>query len=221
MKWKAVALLPVLVALCACEGGTRGSGISAFLLGNVQSVQPAGDAQGSSARPSGLVGAPTGSALAGIRVAIEGTRIGARTDANGNFSMHGNFEGMITVIFEPPSGGGQAAIALNVPAGGTLTLNDVTVDTSTGAAVPDSQQVEFDSEISSIDCATQTVALVSQHHAADDTDVYLLRLDTSTVYNQDGAVVHCDALRVGEWAFVQGLVNPDGSFGYATVDLEN
>jgi len=221
MKWNAVALLPVLVALSACEGGTRGSGISAFLLGNVQSVQSAGEAQGSTAQRSGLVDASTGSALAGIRVAIEGTRIGATTDANGNFSMRGNFEGMITVTFEVPSGGGQAVIALNVPAGGTLTLNDVTVDASTGDAVPASQQVEFDAEISGVDCPMETAALISRHHVANDNDVYVLRLDTSTIYNQDGAVVGCDALHVGEWAFVQGLVNPDGTFGNATVDLEN
>src|SRR5262249_56591913 len=118
-----------------------------------------------------------------------------------------------------PSGGGEAAIALNVPAGGTLTLNDVLVDAASGDAVAQSQGVEFDAEITGIDCPVETLALTSRHHTPDDVDVYALRLDTSTVYGEDGEVVHCDALRVGEWAFVQGLVNPDGTFGHATVDL--
>jgi len=215
MKWNSAALLGLMVALCACaEGGTRGSGISTALLGNVQSVQPASAAQAASAPAAD-------SELAGIRVAIEGTNLRSRTDAQGNFELRGNFEGMITVVFALPAGGGQAEIGLNVPAGGTLTLNDVRVDASTGYAMSDRQEVEFDAEISGIDCEGLTLALTSRQHAADDTDVYVLRLDTSTVVDEDGAPVPCDALHVGEWAFVQGLVNPDGTFGHATVDLQN
>ena len=42
----------------------------------------------------------------------------------------------------------------------------------------------------------------------------------SVVRNAQGDPVACADIRNGEQAAVQGFVNPDGSFGDATVDLE-
>src|SRR5690349_6629956 len=98
MSWKRAMLLPLLALLGACaEGGIRGSGISTSVVGNVASV----------------AGSPGG--LAGIRVAVVGSGVSAKTDRDGNFSLVGPFDGLATVRFAPP-GGGAAALPINVPA---------------------------------------------------------------------------------------------------------
>jgi hypothetical protein len=205
MNWRLAALLPLIATLSACaEGGSRGSGIFTEVRGNVESVQP--------------VAAATG--IAGIRVGVEGTGISGETDTSGDFSLRGGFEGMIHLVFQLPDAGGQAQIALNVPAGGQLTLNNVTVDAQQGAAVAETQAVDFDGIITGIDCQRLILTLVSTHQGPDDVDDYTLRLDTSVVRNAQGDPVACADIRNGEQAIVQGFVNPDGSFGDATVVLD-
>ena len=74
MTWKPAALLSLLALLCACaEGGTRGSGISTFVLGNVVS--------------SPVVTGLEPDDLGGIRVVVEGTGVAVRTAADGSFSL--------------------------------------------------------------------------------------------------------------------------------------
>lgn len=202
MTWRPAALLPLILTLWACaEGGSRGSGISTAVLGNVESVRTAGTGVG------------------GIRVAVEGTSARSVTDTSGTFSVDGSFEGQIHLVFQVPDGGGEAQIALNVPAGGRLTLNNVVIDTEQGEAVAETQDVDFDGTITGVDCSHLTLALVSTHHAPDDVDEYVLQLATSSVRNAQGGIVPCADIRVGEQAMVQGVVNPDGTFGHATVDL--
>jgi hypothetical protein len=223
MNWRLAALLPLMAALSACaEGGSRGSGIFTEVRGNVESVQTAAvPARLRASLHSGIENvAPAATAIAGIRVAVEGTGIRGETDTSGNFSLRGNFEGMINLVFQLPDDGGQAQIGLNVPAGGQLTLNNVTVDAPQGAAVADTQGVDFDGIITGIDCRSLILTLVSTHQGPDDTDEYTLRLDTSSVRDAQGDPVACADIRDGEQAVVQGFVNPDGTFGDATVDLD-
>lgn len=202
MRWRPAALLPLILTLWACaEGGSRGSGISTAVLGNVESVQTAG----------------TG--VEGIRVTVEGTSARSVTNTSGTFSVGGSFEGQIHLVFQVPDGGGEAQIALNVPAGGRLTLNNVVIDTEQGEAVAETQDVDFDGTITGVDCTRLTLALVSTHHSPDDVDAYTVRLDTSSVRNAQGDIVACADIGVGEQATVQGVVNPDGTFGHATIGL--
>jgi hypothetical protein len=233
MNWRPAALLPLILTLWACaEGGSRGSGISTSVLGNVESVQTAACPRAPGAGPSGLLAelrafihvrfesiAHAGTGIEGIRVAVEGTGARGETDTDGNFSVHGDFEGTIRLVFQLPDGGGEAQIALNVPAGGRLTLNNVAVDAQRGEAVAETQDVDFDGTVTGVDCQGLTLTLVSTHHGPDDVDPYTLRLDTSSVRNAQGDIVACADIRVGEQAMVQGVVNPDGTFGHATVDL--
>lgn len=225
MNWRVAALLPLTVTLWACaEGGSRGSGISTEVLGNVESVQTAAAAS-SALRTVQRAGhgddARVTAGIEGIDVTIAGTGIWSRTDPSGNFSLRGDFEGMITLVFQLPQGGGQAQIALNVPAGGQLTLDNVTVDAPRGAAVVETQAVAFEGIITGIDCQSLILTLVSSHHGAEDVDQYALRLDTSSVLDAQGEPVACTDLSAGQQARVQGFVNPDGTFGDATVDLED
>lgn len=228
MNRRLAVLLPLIATLWACaEGGSRGSGIFTEVLGNVASVQTAtvapslGGAELRAFLSDDIADAArAASGIEGIRVAVEGTGIRAETDTDGNFSLRGNFEGMVRLVFQLPAGGGEAQMALNVPAGGRLTLNNVAVDAQQGAAVAESQAVDFDGSITGIDCQNLILTLVSAHQGPDDVDQYTLRLDTSSVRNAQGELVACADIGIGEQAFVQGFVNPDGTFGNATVVLE-
>lgn len=221
MSCRAAALLPILIALCACaEGGSRGTGIFTEVAGNVESVLRTAPLDAPGARVADAALAPTAAELAGIRVAVDGTGAHARTDADGNFAVRGGFEGVITLVFQLPAGGGEARIDLNVPAGGTLTLQNVRVDATGGAATVETQAVAFDAVITAVNCDGRTLTLASTRHTPDDVDQYVLDLDTSSVRDPDGNLVPCAALSVGQRGSVQGFVNPDGSFGNATMDLK-
>ena len=206
MNWRTTALLLLsMVALGSCaEGGSRGSGIGTLVEGNVTSVATdAGSAD-----------------VGGIRVAIEDTGEHGRTDANGRFSLRGSFGGSVNLAFELPEGGATARIAINVPDAGTLTLNDVRIDTRTGDVAADSQDVDFEGLVVETDCDAPTITMLSTHQAASDTDQYTVRLDTSSLLDANGAVLGCGDLRGGERATVQGTVNPDETFGHAVIQLE-
>jgi hypothetical protein len=229
-----VLLLPLIAALSACaEGGIRGSGISTFVVGNVAIVQtamrsePPADAPTLLARareflrPDIAAVARAGSDIEGISVAIEGTNIRGRTDAEGDFMLQGDFEGVVNLVFNVPNGGGQARIQLNVPAGGRLTLVDMHLDTAQGVATAATQDVDFDGLITAVDCPGQTLTMVSSQHQPNDTDDYTVRLDTSTVTDSNGAPVACEDINENERAIVWGVVNPDGTFGEATIQLKD
>ena len=235
MRWRrAVLLLPLIAALSACvEGGTRGSGISTFVVGNVAIVQTAQRSGPPADAPTVLARvreffqldiesvARARSDIEGISVAIEGTNVHGRTDAQGDFTLEGDFEGFVSLVFTLPDGGGQAHIQLNVPAGGRLTLIDMHLDTARGVATAATQDVDFDGLITAVDCPGLTLTMVSAQHDPNDTDNYTVRLDNSTVTDSSGAAVACDDVQENTRAIVWGVVNPDGTFGDATVQLKD
>jgi hypothetical protein len=198
MSWNRailIPLLPLLALLGACEGGIRGSGISTSLIGNVVSVD--------------------GSAsVAGVRVQVAGKS--ARTDAAGGFSVVGPFDGMLTVRFTV-SGSGTAQLPINVPAAGLLTLNNVHVDTASGTATPESQDVDFDGVVVSTDCAAATMVMDSAVQPPGDVDHYTVDLATSTIQNAHGQAIPCEAVADGASATLSGHVEPNGDFGRAVI----
>jgi hypothetical protein len=218
-------LFALALALASCDGGSRGSGITTAQ-GNVDSVMTA--LRGTSAPTllarlrSALTFERTAhaqSALGGIHVMIEGTTIEDETDAQGLFTLRGNFEGDVVIRFEHMAGGPAARITLNVPAAGTLTLNDVRLDEQSGQATARQLDVAFEGLVAGSDCAGNTLRLVSRHRGPTDTDVYTIRLDTSSLHDKAGAPVSCDALRDGDTAVLHGTVNPDGTFGQADIEI--
>src|SRR5262249_11500856 len=140
------ALFSLVLALAACDGGSRGSGITTEALGNVASVEAALERPLSPrSRLAWLTRllvtegtAAAQNALEGIQVSIEGSSIADETDANGFFSLRGNFEGSVVIRFERMTDGASARMEVNVPAAGTLTLNDVTLDERSGRATAQS-----------------------------------------------------------------------------------
>jgi hypothetical protein len=209
MTWRRAALLPMLLALWACaEGGIRGSGISTSVFGNVVNIQPAMTQR-------------VATDLSGIVVTLEGTDIADQTDADGVFSLTGTFDGQGTIVFALPDDGGEARIDVNVPAGGTLTLNNVDVDAQRGEAVAETADVDFTGIITAADCARGTLVMTSSGQESGDLDQYFVQLDTSTLQDSHGNPVPCSAVRQGQHASVQGMVNRDGTFGEATIVLQN
>jgi hypothetical protein len=216
----------LLSAIAACDGGSRGSGITTAQ-GNVESVQTAlrgsagGPARTALARLRSLlaVAAPAyaQNALEGIRVSIEGTPLAAQTDADGVFTLRGNFEGVMVIRFQRDGDAASAAVTVNAPAGGTLTLNDVRLDERSGLASARSQGVLFEGLVADASCADAAVRLVSPHRSRTDTDVYTVRLDTSTLHDPQGAPVACESLVEGDRLRLDGTVNDDGSFGHADI----
>ena len=227
MRYVRIALLFLLVlGLAGCDGGSRGSGIT-VADGTVESVQTALLVP-SRVRQPGVwatfrrwitleAQAEAQAGVAGIRVLIEGTSIEDETDADGAFSLRGNFEGDVVIRFELPTTGATASIAVNVPAGGVLTLDRVHIDAQSGQATPQSQAVRFDGAVTDTECASEMLQLVSSQRSPMDTDVYDVDLEGSSIRDANGSPLPCQALRVGDHVRLQGLVEDDGSFGDAEI----
>ena len=220
MKLQRLALLGLALVLgsCSIDGGSSGTGITTITEGNVASVVTVAASAAGMVPASGAAGFAGSGSLAGIAVSVEGTDVRDETDASGAFRLSGDYESEVTVRFVRAQDGVEARVAVNVPAGGTLGLRDVTLDAATGTAVPASQSVFFDGTITAIDCAGGELQLVSAQRP-DDGDVYVVRLAGSSIVDEAGAPIACTALAIGQDATVSGSVTPDGSFADATIEV--
>jgi hypothetical protein len=227
MRHVRIALLLLLfLGLAGCDGGSRGSGIT-VAEGTVESIQTAFLAPSHVRQPWGwatlrrwitLEGrAEAQAGVAGIRVFIEGTSIEDETNADGAFSLQGDFEGDVVIRFELPMTGATASIAVNVPADGILTLDRVHIDAQSGQATTQSQTVRFDGVVTGTQCAAETLQLISSQRSPTDTDVYDVNLEGSSIRDANGSPLPCQALRVGDQVRFLGIVDEDGSFGDAEI----
>lgn len=234
MKWKPALLLPLILALgsCASEGGSRGSGISTEVTGNVASVQTAaapGRTEVAAATRFGPLralfhladAARAATALEGIHVTIDGSTAAGDTDAEGQFSLSGDFEGLVSLVFERASDGLVARMPLNVPAAGKLTLNNLHIDALREEATAETQSADFEGVITGVSCGGLTLTMRSVQQDPNDLDRYTVRIDTSSVQDAHGNALTCNDLHPGQQALVQrALVNADGTFGGGVVQLE-
>ena len=213
-----------LAAIVGCDGGSRGSGITTAE-GNVASVQSAerhaAPAATKLARwrawmPAAAV-AHAQAALEGIRVFVDGTPFTTETDAEGVFHLSGRFDGEVVIRFQRTGDTTPAAILVNAPAGGTLTLNDVEVNEQSGVASARSQQVVFEGLVADPRCPEQRVTMVSRHRGPTDTDVYTVRLDTSSLHDAKGTPLTCESLVEGDLLRVVAEVDSDGTFGHGDI----
>ena len=78
----------------------------------------------------------------------------------------------------------------------------------------------FNGLVASADCPGETLRLVSSERSATDTDVYVVRLDSSSLHDANGMPVSCDQLTVGEAVALAGSVNADGTFGNCDIVVE-
>jgi hypothetical protein len=229
MRRTAIALVfgCILAAIVGCDGGSRGSGITTAE-GNVDSVQTARrDGAPASTMLArwrawlpGAAAAHAQAELEGIRVFVAGTTLTTETDADGRFRLRGNFDGDVVIRFQRSPDTTPAAIAVNAPAGGTLTLNDVHVDERSGVASARSQEVAFEGLVARTQCPDQSIRMVSRQRGPTDTDVYVIRLDTSSLHDSQGTPLACESLVEGDPLRVAGSVESDGAFGNADIVLE-
>jgi hypothetical protein len=220
MKLQRLALLGLVLLLgsCAIDGGSSGTGITTITEGNVASVMSTAATASGMASMGEIAAQAGGGSLAGIAVSVESTGVRDETDASGAFRLSGDYESEVTIRFVRAQDGIDARLAVNVPAGGTLGLQDVALDAASGSATPASQSVLFDGTITAIDCAGGELQLVSAQRP-DDGDVYVVRLAGSSIVDEAGAPIACTALAVGQDATVSGSVAADGSFADATVEV--
>src|SRR6185369_14290696 len=145
------------VAGCAADGGQRGSGITSAE-GNIVSID--GD---------------TG-AIAGIHVTVADGAIATDTDAQGRFSLRGQYEGPTTLLFERANDHVAAHLDVNAPAGGTLNMPNIRIVRASGEARPDAVQVMFEGRVVGVDCAAGRVVLASTERDPNETDTYTVVL---------------------------------------------
>ncbi len=233
MKCRRALLLPLLFALasCASEGGSRGSGISTAIAGNVASIQTAAASGAAVAATSwfgslralapGAEVATAATALEGIHVSVEGSNAASDTDPDGRFAVSGDFEGLVSLVFERPSDGLVARMALNVPAAGRLTLSDVHIDALRQTATAETQTADFDAVITGVNCGGLTLTMRSVQQDTNDQDRYTLHIDTSALQDARGNPVTCGDLRSGQQVLVQqATANLDLTFAGGVVHLE-
>lgn len=222
MKLQGLALLGLglLLGSCALDGGSSGTGITTVTEGNVASVVTASASAPGMVESLGNGASPAASStLAGIEVSVEGTGVRDETDASGAFRLSGDYESDVTIRFARAQDRLDASLAVNVPAGGTLGLQDVRLDAASATATPAAQSVSFEGTITGVDCGAGQLQLVSTLRP-DDGDVYVVRLVGSSIVDSAGQPVACARLTEGQATTVSGDVNPDGSFGSATIVVD-
>ena len=69
-------------------------------------------------------------------------------------------------------------------------------------------------------CPARELDLISRHRGATDTEVYAVRLESSSLHDASGAAVACETLREGDALRLVGAVDTDGTFGEADLTVE-
>ena len=199
-------LLAALLAACASsEGGVVGSGISA-VTGNVVLVA---DSAGSSSQ-NGLPFA--------LQVALDGApNVVTTTDADGNFSLSGDFAGPITLRFaDSRSAAELGQFALEVPVGSTTVLENIEIRPDNPAPTRVTPEVvkQFDTfgRIQTADCGADGSGelLIVDESGAAPTRQFLVRVLTDTeIARADGAPLDCSDLARGDRVGVDGVLRGD------------
>ncbi len=216
MRWTTAALLLLagLLAACSSEGGSRGSGISTLIRGNVASIQTA-DLRAPLMPPQPAADAST--PLVGIQVVVNGTDLHGETDASGNFTVQGDFDGTFNLLFQRSADGLNASMPVTVPAGGALTLVNVAIDHAVATA--ETQQADFDAIIVTVDCTGPSITMKSVQQSPTDPDQYEMDLTNSTLQDSHGNTLACTALRSGQEVMVHQAEATNGVFGGGIVQV--
>ena len=215
----------LLLTSCAGGGGSSGTGITTAqgtIAGSETARFPLSKKRGgfALARILELIGAPrvanavTG--VEGIRVAIEGTGLSTESDASGFFSLAGGFGGPVTLVFDHGEGP-PARLDVDIPTGGTLTLDRVRFEGFGGPPRPDAQRLEFEGVVAAKNCAGGALAMVSSVTPADGNS-YPVDVGGAALRDSDGNPISCDDITGGDVLSVQGDVRDDGGIDCREAD---
>lgn len=207
MKRNRTVLACALLAACsayACsgvssDGGQSGTGISA-IRGNVVAV---------------IGAAPE---VADILVSLAATNLTTLTDANGRFELRGNASGAAELRFERQRDGLFARTDVVVPAGGVLDLQEIELDSQNGEVRPARQRVEFEGIVEALDCAGGTIRFTPKDDDPAAT-VFTVEVASATI-RDDGALLACVDLNVGDRAQVLGETTDGSTLVNAEIELE-
>jgi uncharacterized membrane protein YgcG len=234
-KSRGLVLAIVLAAgAVACDGGSSGTGVTTGITtaqGNVAGATSARRVAPTSRQPMTMLARIFGMLrleseararppLEGIRVTIEGTSIGTQTDAEGLFSLRGDFAGPVGMLFELPEGGSSARLVITVPRGGQVTVTNVEVDTRSGQATADTQRVRFDGLVDGTNCSQQAATVVSRE-TPNDGNTYSVDLASASVRDSAGNPIGCANLTMGDPVGVDGEVASDGEVDANVVEVDD
>jgi len=216
-----------LCAGCAGGGGATGTGITTAQ-GTIASAdtasRPARKRGGAAiwlARALDVLGAPrTANAVGGVegvRVSVQGTTISAESDASGFFSLSGSFGGPTTLLFSADDGRPPRRLDVDVPTGGTLTLDGVRLEGPDDRAHPDAQRLDFEGVVATKNCGGGSLSMVSSV-TPDDGNSYPVDVVGATLRDSSGAPIHCDDLAGGDLLSVQGEIRSDGAIDCQEAD---
>lgn len=182
----------------AADGGPIGTGITASVAGNVVAVVASSD-------PTPA----TATALAPVTVSIdEAPGIATTTDADGNFSLDGDFAGELTVRFR--SGDVEGTQRVDVPTGALVVLADVVlapgrVDAEAG------RQIGFLAHVVGTDCAAGE--LIVEDERAEPRQFLVRLVDDTRLVHRDGSAAGCGDVALGSRVAIDGVFTPDAGTG--------
>jgi hypothetical protein len=154
----------------------------------------------------------------GIHVSVDGSDASADTDPNGAFSLSGPFSGTTVLRFQRADDGIDATMTVTVPRGGSLSLRDLTIESGSGQASSQRQDLSFDAIVETVDCAKQEMQVVSRFDTSGQR--YLVDLSDSSVTDENGQPVNCFELQKGDPAHVDGEVRPNGTIDAGSITVE-
>lgn len=187
-----LAAFAALLVGCSADGGPVGSGISSSIGGNIVGVD-----QNVSTTDSG-----GGATLPAVTVSIDQhPGISTTTDSDGTFELDGDFSGQITLRFR--TGQIVATQALDIPAGSTTVLQDITVRPQR-IDLGGARQLGFFGHIRLVDCTDGTLLVDDRRSIANQFLVHLL--PQTVISTADGQPLQCSDLHDGDPIGIQGLI---------------
>ena len=195
----------IALSLCGCggitDGGPVGTGIAAYVGGNIVSVEEPGLFNAEGSEPTATVASTDTdgiASVAGVEVSLaEIPEIRGTTDDQGNFQLRGAFAGGVTLVFE--SGDITAEQRLEVPEGGTVILSDIALDGSSVTAEA-RRQTNLRGEIVRLDCERGELRVRN----ARDT-IFEVTLLSTTEFLRGEAQSSCEEMATGIEISVDGV----------------
>lgn len=214
MRLPFAALLAALFLAVGCgggglglgisDGGPVGTGIAASVVGNVVTVEDPDGTFGTTEDIASVAAAPEDDPLAGLTSVdgidvsiVELPDVATTTDAEGNFSLDGDFDGALTLRFRTPDI--EVDQLVEVPSGGIVVLSDIELNRD-GVIAEAGQQLGLVGRVRSTDCAGSFLQVEDRRDRRFD-----IMLVDETRFIRGDATISCDEIRNRDDVSIEGL----------------